>query len=295
MSKQSFDTFIIGQPSLDINTDYDGTTIRAFGGAVVYSGFAAGALGHPTAVLPKAHLAEDDVTKMFQGARNVTVFPVDSSRSTSISNVYHTADRERRSCKAISSIDAYRVEEIPDLDAKIYHLAGLVRGDIGEEIIEYASKKAKVAVDVQCLLRCVEDGNMVFHDWAEKKKYLPMIDYLKTDAAEAEILTGLTDRVAAAKQLHAWGAREIMITHSSEVLIYDGAEAYTAPIKSRNLSGRTGRGDTTFAGYLNERIFSDIPTALLWATALVSLKMETPGPFRGSREDVAAYIQQFYR
>jgi len=76
MSTQKFDTFIIGQPSLDINTDYDGTTISAYGGAVVYSGFAAGALGHPTAVLPKADLVKTDVGALFADAKNVTVFPV---------------------------------------------------------------------------------------------------------------------------------------------------------------------------------------------------------------------------
>ena len=295
MPKQTFDTFIIGQPSLDINTDYDRTTIRAFGGAVVYSGYAAGALGHPTAVLPKANLAQVDVQAIFADAKNVTVFPVDSAHSTSISNVYHTADRERRTCKAISRIDPYRVSDIPEVDAKIYHLAGLIHGDIGEELIAYAATKAKVAVDVQCQLRWVEDGSMVFHDWAQKKEFLPLIDFLKTDAAEAEILTGLADREAAAKQLHAWGAKEVMVTHNSEVLVYDGTSVYTQPIKSRNLSGRTGRGDTTFAGYINERIDADIPTALLWATALVSLKMETPGPFQGSRADVDAYIKSFYQ
>lgn len=295
MSQTKFDTFIIGQPSLDINTDYDGTTISAFGGAVVYSGYAAGALGHPTAVLPKANLAQTDVAAIFAGAQNVTVFPVDSTNGTSISNVYHTADRERRTCKAISRIDPYRVSDIPDVDAKIYHLAGLVHGDIGEEIIAFSAQKAKVALDVQCLLRWVEDGNMVFHDWAQKREFLPMIDFLKTDAAEAEILTGLTDRAAAARQLHAWGAKEVMITHNTEVLVYDGETVYTQPIKSRNLSGRTGRGDTTFAGYLNERISGGIPSALLWATALVSLKMETPGPFQGARADVEAYIEAFYR
>ena len=58
---------------------------------------------------------------------------------------------------------------------------------------------------------------MAFHDWAEKKQYLPVIDYLKTDAAEAEILTGLTDRAEAAKLLHSWGAKEVLITHNTEV------------------------------------------------------------------------------
>ena len=85
-----------------------------------------------------------------------------------------------------------------------------------------------------------------------------------------------------------------MITHNTEVLVYDGIDFYTCPIRSRNLSGRTGRGDTTFSGYINSRLRMGIKDALLYATALVSLKMETPGPFKGSREDVEEYIKQFY-
>ena len=153
-----------------------------------------------------------------------------------------------------------------------------------------------MAVDVQCLLRHVEpDQTMSFRDWAEKKEYLPYIDYLKTDAAEAEILTGLTDRAEAAKLLHRWGAKEVLITHNTEVLAYDGRELYTCPIKARNLSGRTGRGDTTFAGYITERQRAGMEEALLYCTALVSLKMESPGPFRGSREDVLHFIRAFYQ
>ena len=135
---------------------------------------------------------------------------------------------------------------------------------------------------------------MVYRDWEAKKELLPYVRFLKTDAAEAEILTGLTDRVEAAKVLYGWGAKEILITHNTEVLVYDGREIYTCPIKARSLGGRTGRGDTTFACYINERLTQDIPTALQTATALVSLKMETPGPYMGARADVEAYIKEFY-
>ena len=168
-------------------------------------------------------------------------------------------------------------------------------GDFDGALFAEAAKHGKVAVDVQCLLRHVEaDKTMAFHDWAEKMEYLPCIDYLKTDAAEAEILTGLTDRAEAAKLLHSWGAKEVLITHNTEVLAYDGKEVYTCPIKARNLSGRTGRGDTTFAGYITERQRADIKDALQYCTALVSLKMETPGPFQGTRQDVLDYIKEFY-
>ena len=70
----------------------------------------------------------------------------------------------------------------------------------------------------------------------------------------SEILTGLTDRRAAAKQLYEWGAKEILISHNSEMLVYDGKDYYTCPVKARNLSGRTGRGDTTFGAYLAKRM-----------------------------------------
>ena len=105
-------------------------------------------------------------------------------------------------------------------------------------------------------------------------------------------MTGLTNRKEAAKLPHQWGAKEIMITYNSEVLIYNGKDFYSCPIRTGNLSGRTGRGDTTFAAYINERLSKDIKESLL--TATVSLKMETPGPLRASREDVDKYIAEFY-
>ena len=52
---------------------------------------------------------------------------------------------------------------------------------------------------------------------------------------------------------------------------------------------------STFAGYLTERLTHEIPEALEFAAALVSLKMETPGPFKGTRQDVYDFIRKYYR
>ena len=51
---------------------------------------------------------------------------------------------------------------------------------------------------------------------------------------------------------------------------------------------------TTFAGYITERQNCSIQEAVTFSAALVSLKMETPGPFMGTREDVLQYIKEFY-
>lgn len=292
--KKEYDVLVIGPVSLDQNIDYQGNERRELGGAVVASGYAAAKSGNKTAVFTKLNPADADVEKRFS-ASGADLYWKTSRATCSIRNQYFTADKEKRACTSMGVCDAFTFDELPDVDTKIYHFAGLVYGDFDGKLFTEAAAHGKVAVDVQCLLRHVEaDRTMAFLDWAEKKEYLPCIDYLKTDAAEAEILTGLTDRAEAARMLYDWGAKEVLITHNTEVLAYDGKNIYTCPIKARNLSGRTGRGDTTFAGYITERQRTGIEEALLYCTALVSLKMETPGPFCGTRQDVLDYIKEFY-
>ena len=202
-----FDSLIIGEVAQDTNVDYDGATVQAIGGAVYYSGFAAANIGHKIAVLPKADMAPEELEAAFAKAPNAAVYPLPSTHSFVTKNVYHTPDRERRTSTVDSVIDPYRTEEVPAIDAAIWHLAGLVGGDIPDEMIPFAAKRAMVAIDVQCMLRWVENGGMVYHDWAAKREMLPYVRFLKTDAAEAEILTGLTDRAEAAKILHSWGGK----------------------------------------------------------------------------------------
>ena len=293
--QKHYDTLVVGPISLDQNIDYQDFERREVGGAIVQSGFAAANSGNTTAIFTKLNPKDADPVKVFEGT-GADVFWKESKETCAIRNKYFTADKERRDCRSMGKCDPFLFEELPQIDTSIYHFAGLVYGDFSGEIFrKAASTGAKVAVDVQCLLRHVEeDKSMQFHDWADKLTYMHDIDFLKTDAAEAKILTGMEDRAIAAKILHSWGAREVMITHNTEVMIYDGKEIYTCPIVARNLSGRTGRGDTCFAGYITERLRADVPTALQYAAALVSLKMETPGPFRGTREDVMAYIKEMY-
>lgn len=49
--------------------------------------------------------------------------------------------------------DPFRFDELPDIETKIYHFAGLVYGDFDGALFAEAARHGKVAVDVQCLLR----------------------------------------------------------------------------------------------------------------------------------------------
>lgn len=291
---QKLDTLVIGHVSRDININYLNEEHILIGGAVIHSSHSAQAGGNATGVLTKFSKEHMDYLDYFNVPKE-NLFHVVSEKSTSIRNQYLTADKERRICTAISIGDSFTIADVPEVDSKIYHFAGLIVGDFNEDMVPELAKRGKVAVDVQGFLRHAEEGNMLFRDWENKKEMLPHISFLKTDAAEAEILTGEKDRFEAAKILASWGAREIMITHNTEVLVYSNGEFYTQPLKPRNLSGRTGRGDTCFSAYITERNNKGIEESLLYAAALVSLKMETAGPFKGNRADVEAYIGEFYK
>jgi len=289
-----YDILIIGAISLDCNIDYMGTEINEIGGAIVASGFAAANSSCKTALFTKCNSSDVNPQVFFKNLK-ADLFWDESINTTRIENRYLSADQERRECKCRGKCDSFELSEFSDINAYIYYFAGLMAGDFNPEDFVKLHKKSKVAVDMQSILRYVEkDNSMRFYDWDDKLKYLPNIDYLKADAAEAEILTGYIDRKKAAEQLFKWGAKEVMITHNTEVLIFDGSNFYTCPLKPRNLSGRSGRGDTCFAGYLSQRINNNISSSLIYAAAIVSLKMESPGPFCETRVDVENYIKLFY-
>ncbi len=291
---KNYDTFVMGHISIDENI-YQEKAVKEIGGAVFYSSCASYAIGHKTGILTKLSFQDKDFLEAFTIPEE-DIFALGSQNTTSIRNIYLSADRERRTCTALSIADSFTIKDIPNnIDSRIYHFAGLISGEFDSEIIKFLHNKGKVALDVQGFLRNVgKNKEMVFKDWEEKKEYLPYIDYLKTDAAEAEIMTGTKDRKMAAEMLFGWGAKEIMITHNKEVLIYNSKKHYTCPLKPKNLSGRTGRGDTCFSAYITERLNKEIEEALLFATALVSLKMERLGPFKGTRDEVEDYIKKFY-
>ena len=292
---EQYDLLILGPATRDVNIDYTGAEDCSVGGAVTFCTPAAAAAGARVFSAVKIAPADADIMEAIAlPDGDKALLP--SEKTTLMRNEYFTPDRERRNALCPAQSDAITPAELPEVDFARCHLAGLLYGDFPPELIEALHARALLSADAQGFLRHNEDGRLCFHDWADKRKYLPFMRFFKTDAAEAEILTGLSDREAAARTLCDWGAQEVMVSHNTEMLVCNGTELCRCPVKARNLSGRTGRGDTTFGAYLAMRMTGhDLSQSLLYATACVSLKMETPGIFRGSRADVEEYIREFYR
>lgn len=282
------DIIMIGHVSRDIIESPHGTQ-HVLGGPVVYSAAAAARSGADVLVVTRIAREDREELRIFEdnGAR---VHPLDSAATTSIHNRYETSDHERRTVELLRGADPYTLEDLPEAEARIYQLGGLFVGDIPESLIEPLSKRGALALDAQGVVRHVVEGRMEFDDWKDKGRYLPYVTYFKTDAAEAELLTGESDRERAAHMLLEMGAREVMVTHHTEVILAAEDGLHRAPLTPRNLSGRTGRGDTCFAAYLAWKLTHGRAEALRYAAALVSIKMETPGVFQGAPEDVAARV-----
>ena len=106
-----FDLMIIGQMTLDHNIDYDGREEYSAGGAVTFSGYAAAAIGHSVAVVPKGNPEKLDPYKVFADSKVKKIFPVISDTCTEMENRYFTADRERRRCLNTEMISPYTPED----------------------------------------------------------------------------------------------------------------------------------------------------------------------------------------
>ena len=129
-----YSSAIIGHATLDTNTDHLGNTVKIVGGAVIYSSASAYALGHRVAAVTK--IADNDMDRLEQFTiPKEDIYCLPSEHSTDMVNIYHTADKERRTCSCLSKGDPFCAEELPDLDASIYHLAGLVFGDFNGEMM----------------------------------------------------------------------------------------------------------------------------------------------------------------
>ncbi len=295
-----YDLIIAGHVSKDIIVEFGGEESRLLGGALLYSALTAARAGAKVLAITKAAAADVASLDFMKAEPGLDLVVQPSAETTSILNVFKSADRERRDVTLKAAADPFKPSDIPeDATAPIIDLAGLFVGELPDSLIGKLHGRAAIAIDAQGLLRTVmPDRTMKFFDWAAKETCLPMVSYFKTDAAEAEILTGLSDREAAARMLADIGRRpdgsapEIMVTHNTEVIVLAGGKIFRAPFTPANLSGRTGRGDTTFSSYLTWRLRHGPQEAVRFAAALCSIKMETPGPFRGTMAEVQARMER---
>jgi len=217
---------------------------------------------------------------------DVSVMP--SRYSVHFENIYGE-NQDNRIQRVLAKADPFSVEYVRGINAKIYHLGALLADDFPLDMIKYLSEKGIVSVDSQGYLREVRDQNVHAVDWKDKREALRYIHILKVNEHELEALTGYTDVIKGSKLLHEWGVKEVLVTLGSMgSVIYDGNLFYKIPAyKPHEIVDATGCGDTYMTGYLYQRSLNNsIPYAGQFAAAMATIKIESLGPFNGTKDDI---------
>lgn len=265
------------------------------GGGMNYAAYAGKRLGIKAAVVTRLAKEDERVVNTIQ-ADGIDCYPVFSPSSTLMTLEYKTADVDKRNLYVKGIAGTIKPEHLDGLFARAVVVSPSLRGEVEPVFFEEMRKKDNLllSADVQGFVRVVRGEALVYEPWEDMPRVLKNLDILKSDAVEAEYLTGESDIEKAAKVYASLGPKEIVLTHSNGVLIHANGEFYHYPFHANSMDGRSGRGDTCVGTYVTKRLSLPPREAGKWAAAVTSLKVERPGPFDRPISEVEAFIARYY-
>jgi len=231
--------------------------------------------------------SEMGVVEKFR-TQGIDVDTMPSKYSVYFENIYEE-NQDNRTQRVLAKADPFTVDFLQNINARIFHLGALLADDFSVDIIRSLSQKGIVSIDSQGYLREVRGTDVYAIDWKDKMEALQYVHILKVNEHELEVLTGYSDIIKGAELLYKWGVKEVLVTLGSMgSVIYDGEIFYKIPAYIPDeIVDATGCGDTYTLGYLYQRsLNSDIEYAGKFAAAMATIKIESLGPFSGTKEDV---------
>jgi sugar/nucleoside kinase (ribokinase family) len=287
---KSYDVLYIGNYTKDTIVSPAGTKI-VDGGAVRYAAHAAARLGRHVAVVTRLAREDQHVVEKFTQS-GIDCYVTYTSHSTLLKLEYPTADPDIRTLSVTSVAGSIAASDMEKLNAPAAVIGSSLRGEVGMDVIRAIKEKNMlVAADMQGFVRVLRGVELKNEPWDEMQSTLAQVDIVKSDAVEAEFLTGETDIQKAAQYYAEMGPREIVLTHKDGLLLYADGKFHEMNFYPTRLEGRSGRGDTCLGTYVGMRLSMTPEAAGIWAAAVTSLKMEEQGPFNRSISDVEALFK----
>ncbi|KAF2959032.1 hypothetical protein AS159_02285 [Thermotoga sp. Ku-13t] len=272
----------VGHVSKDINKTPSETVIVP-GGGVFYGSIAAQRLGVRCVVVTKVSSQDVSLFEPIEEA-GAELIALTSSQTTTIENVYPSDNPDERMSRILHTADPFETADLVHVRTNVVVVSALWRGEFPEELLKQLRQCVDtLVVDAQGFLRNVlEDGRMIYRDWWDKEKYLPLINIFKVDNNEAYVMTQEKDLERACKVLSGFGMKIVLATHKNGVIAFDGRDFYRANFSEYKMLGRTGRGDTCLASFLAALLNGkSLQEAVNLAARITSAKMQYAGPYRG--------------
>lgn len=290
----NYDITFVGHMCYDEIIPFGGKPVVAPGSAVLCGAMVAARVGKKVAAVVKMAKKDENILQPMKDV-GVETYLVPSDVTTYAMVVHESANVDERKLAVVKSAGLISINDVPTLSSTCVHLAGISDTEFDMALMKgLKSRGYSLSADMQSFVRHITPvtHEIEFSDVSNKKDIAEIMDKLKLDVVEARILTGTEDLEKAAIIVESWGCPETMITHSQGVLARVNGVTYYEKFSNSSTAGRTGRGDTTFAAYLSWRLEHEVRESLKFAAALVSIKMETPGPFQGTLEDVAKRLTE---
>jgi sugar/nucleoside kinase (ribokinase family) len=284
----SYDLVFIGHVTIDEIVAEEGSARGLPGGAPLFGAFAAAVSKKKIAVITRVAV-DDGYTLEPLKTAGIHVYRQPAQETTHMRVVHPTANVDERLMYQIKNAGFFVIEEMPPIEPCLIHLGALTDKEFTLGFMrELKERGFRISVDMQGFVRQVNEGTRAiqFNDVPEKREIMGLADFVKLDVVEANILTGSDNLAEAAAICDSWGNFETVITRSDGVLARSKGKNYFEKFFNKSSAGRTGRGDTTFGAFLARRFDHPVDESLKFAASLASIKMETPGPFRGTLEDV---------
>jgi len=289
-----YDIVFVGQTATADIVPFKGPPRREAGGPAANAAMAAARCMMRIALLTRLAKIDSHLLEPLKSA-GIDIYIQPAEVTTHLRIVHPSANADEREMILKRSSGFFKIDEMPQLEPCLVHLAGGSNREFTMEfMVELRRRGFRLCLDMQSFILQVDDktGHVHLKDVPEKREILGMADIVKLDAAEARVLTGSDDLHKAAAMVEEWGCPEVIITRSDGVLAHVRGTDYFAPFSNKSIAGRTGRGDTTIAAYLTQRMSHSVEYALEFAAAMASIKMETPGPYMGTMEEVLARMRK---
>jgi sugar/nucleoside kinase (ribokinase family) len=282
-----YDIVFVGQMGMGTVVPFEGSPFPVLGSPVLFAALAASCLGKRIAVVTKISESEEYLLEPMSTA-GIDLFtqPGEVGR---IQIIFPTENVDERKSFVVKGFESLCIDEIPPFEPCLAHLCCFGDRKVQLDLLRALKTLGfRLSVDMQGLVFQLDDmtGAVQLKDVPEKKEILGIADFVKLDAMEARTLTGAEVLQDQADILESWGSSETIITASEGVLARNRGKDTFARFTNKGTPGRMGRGDTVMGSYLARRLDHSVEDSLKFAAALTSIKIETPGPFAGSVEDV---------
>lgn len=289
----SYDIVFLGHMAIGEIVPFEGPSFLMPGSPVFFASIAASRVGKNIAVVTKICRSQGQLLEPMKTA-GVSLF-AKPGEIVEYRVLFPTPDVDQRRPFVLKAGDDFTVEDIPDIRPCLVHMCCMGPRDFQLDLMRTLKDRGfHLSVDMQnfVLQADKKTGAVILEDVPEKKEIFSMVHFVKLDAMEAQVLTGVDDLQGQADILEGWGDAEIVITSSGGASVRSKGKTTFARFTNRNTRGRMGRGDTVIGSYLARRVDHSAEDSIRFAAALTSIKMETVGPFDGSVEDVVVKMDQ---